>query len=88
MDHVSDVIPNSLYHFLSVLFGGENILELEEQDNSLKVRICSIAQDIVYTACKSRKLTTKHVGLGLALHQATRSEKMVNLPCSQLYSWN
>ena len=33
MDHVSDVIPNSLYLFLSLLFGGENILELEEQDN-------------------------------------------------------
>ena len=40
MDHVSAVIPNSLYPFLSVLFGVENILELEEQDNSLKVRIC------------------------------------------------
>ena len=61
-----------LYLFLSVLFGGDNNLELEEQDNSLKVRICSIAQDIVYTASKSRKLTPKQVGLGLALHQATR----------------
>ena len=57
MGHVLDVIPNSLYLFLSVLFGGENILELEKQDNSLKVRICSIAQDIVYTASKSIKLT-------------------------------
>ena len=66
-------MPNSLYLFLSVLFGGENNLELEEQDNSLKVRICSIAQDIVYTASKSRKLTPKHVGFGLALHQTTRS---------------
>ena len=55
MDHVSEAIPNSLYLFLSVLFGGENILELEDLDNSLKVRICSI---------------------GLALHQATRSEKL------------
>ena len=73
MDHVLDDIPNSLYLFLSVLFGGENNLELEEQDTSLKVRICSIVQDIVYTASKSRKLTPKHVGLGLALHQTTRS---------------
>ena len=77
MDHVSDIIPNSLCLFLIVLFGGENILEFEEQDDSLKVRICNIAQYIVYTASKSRKLTpkVKHVGLGLALHQATRSEK-------------
>ena len=79
MDHVSDVIPNSLYLFLRVLLGGENIHELEEQDNSLKVRICSIAQDIVYTASKSRKLTPEHVGLDLALHHATRAEKKVNI---------
>ena len=79
MDHVSNFIINSLYLFSSVLFGGDNIPKLEEQNNSLKVRICSIAQDIIYTASKSRKLTPKHVGLGLALHQATRSEKMVNI---------
>ena len=36
MDHVPDVIPNSLNLFLSVLFVRENILELEEQDTSLK----------------------------------------------------
>ena len=86
VDHVSDVIPNSLYPFLSVLFGGENILQLEEQDNSLKVKLCSIALDIVYTASKNRKLTPEHVGLGLALHQATRSEKNdKHLPCSRSY---
>ena len=79
MEHVLDVIPNSLYHFLSVLFGGENIFELEEQDKSMKVRISSIVQDLVYTASKSRKLTPKHVCLGLALYQATRSEKMENI---------
>ena len=77
MEHVLDVIPSSLHLFLRVLFGGENSLELEVQDNSLKVKICIIAQDVVYTASKSRKLTPKHVGLGLAFHQATRSEQMV-----------
>ena len=76
---VSTWIINSFYLFLSVLFGGRNILELEEQDNSMKVRICSIAQDIVFTASKSRKLTWKHVGIGLDLHQVARSEKMVNI---------
>ena len=39
--------------WIIVLIGGENILELEEQDDSLKVRICSIAHDILYTASKS-----------------------------------
>ena len=47
MEHVLDAILNSLYCFLSVLFIGENILELEEHDKSLKVRICSITQALV-----------------------------------------
>ena len=89
MDHVSDVIPNSLCLFLSVLFGEMYILKLEEPDNYLKVRICSIAQDIVHTASKSRKLTPKLVGPGLPLHQATRSEKNgKHLTCSGSYCWN
>ena len=71
MDHVSDVIPNSLCLFLSVLFGEVYILKLEEPDNYLKVRICSICSP------------------GLALHQATRSEKNgKHLTCSGSYCWN
>ena len=34
---------------------------------------------MVYIASKRRKHTPKHVGLGLSLHHATRSEKMVNI---------
>jgi len=83
-DHVLEIIPDSLYLFLSVLFGGEKVLgyaDEEEQttNEGLHTRICSIAQDIIFTASKSKKLTPKHIGLGLALHQATRSENLVNL---------
>ena len=34
---------------------------------------------MVYIVSKCRKLTPKHVGLGLTLHQATRSKDLVNL---------
>ncbi len=31
----------------------------------------NIAQDIIYLAFRKQKLTPKHIGLGLNLHQAT-----------------
>ena len=40
---------------------------------------CNIAQDIVYLASGSRKLTPKHIGLGLTPYQSTKSEKLVDL---------
>ena len=41
--------------------------------------VCSISQYIVYGVSNRRKLTPKHVRLGIALHQATRSEVLVEL---------
>jgi len=69
--------PPLLGHFIVYLY----IFKLAEAIyailNSLQYTITlvrSIAQDIVYAVSNRRKLTTKHVGLGLALHHATRSE--------------
>lgn len=39
----------------------------------------SIAQDIVYVASKGRKITPKHLGLALSLHQETRKKELVTL---------
>ena len=50
-----------------------------EKDCKIDQTVCSIAQDIVYRVSNRRKLAPKHVGLGLALHQATRSEALVEL---------
>ena len=50
-----------------------------EKDCEIDQTVCSIAQDIVYGVSNRRKLTPKHVGLGLALHQATRSKALVEL---------
>ncbi|KAG1686949.1 Telomere-associated protein RIF1 [Nymphon striatum] len=38
-----------------------------------------IAQDIASVVSNCRKLTSKHIGLGLVLHQATRSESLVEM---------
>lgn len=42
-------------------------------------KVLSIAQDIIYAASKGKKLTPKHIGLGLTVHQMTRSRKLVTL---------
>ena len=82
-EHVERIIPESLFLFLSLLFGGMDILEgsMENplEDSDAKRAICSIAQDIIYGVSNHKKLTPKHIGLGLALHQATRSENLVQL---------
>ena len=82
-EHVEKIIPESLYLFLSVLLGGASALDRDEMesglDESKKMKICSIAQDLVYAVSNNRKLTPKHIGLGLTLHQATRSEALVEV---------
>ena len=39
----------------------------------------SIFQDIVFLASRGRKLTPKHLGLGITVHEATRSKELVQL---------
>ena len=53
----------------------ENPLE----DSNAKRALCSIAQDITYGVSNHKKLTQEHIGLGLPLHQATRSKNLVQL---------
>ncbi len=71
--------------FLNLLFGDQfHFDECEEFDaNELdyirKERVLSIGQDIVYGVCGNKNISPKHVGLGLTLHNATRSRKLVNL---------
>ena len=80
-EHVVKIIPESLFLLLRIMFGGINVLEGDDdyKDEAVEMKCCSIAQDIIYGVSNGAKLTPKHVGLGLALHQATRSETLVNL---------
>ena len=51
-EHIEKIIPESLFLFLSLLFGDMSILgdpvEHPLENNDAKRTICSIAQDIIY----------------------------------------
>ena len=79
-----DSIPSSLYMFLNLLLGGQNILEHDQfedgvKESKCKIRILSIAQDLMYTISSNKFLTPKHIGLASTLHQATRSKELVKM---------
>lgn len=76
---MAHVILNSLYLFYRLLFGGIEMSHKGTEDNIAKQTVCSIAQDTAYADSYRRKLTPKHIGLGLALDQATSSEALVDL---------
>ena len=84
-DRAIDYVPDSLYMFLNLLLGGQQLLDDEvicdddKHDSSRQTRILSIAQDLVYTASGDKLHTPKHVGMGSTLHQATRSKELVDM---------
>ena len=67
-------IPESLYLFLSLLFGGLDLLNIGENEYfkrgkwKEKVKM-SIAQDIIFGLSNGKKWTPKHIGLTSTLHQ-------------------
>ena len=80
--HIEQIIPDSLHIFLGVLLGGTAILECEEDSDTYdkqRLKMFNLAQDIIYTVSNYKKLTPKHVGLGLTVHHATRSEALIDL---------
>ena len=70
------VVPDSLFMFIGLLLTGE---QDEIEDCHTKNIALSISQDIVYAVSKRKKLTPKHIGIGKALHQATRSKSLVEM---------
>ena len=73
-----EVVPESLFMLIAMLCAVGNDNE-EGANVEMKMRVLSICQDIVFLASRGRKLTPKHVGLGLAVHQATRSKQLLHL---------
>ena len=45
----------------------------------MRMCVLSIAQHMMFVILEGKILTPKHVGLGLSIHQATRSKGLVNL---------
>lgn len=71
------VVPESLFLFISILLTGE--VDEPNDNDFVKRTSLSICQDITYAVSKRKKLTPKHVGIGLAIHQATRSKSLIEL---------
>ena len=85
-----DCVPTNLYMFIRLLIGGQALLEeandeqgventLDKRESFVQSRVLSICQDIVFNVSGERKTSPKHVGLGLTLHQATRSKSLVEM---------
>ncbi|CAG9760246.1 unnamed protein product [Ceutorhynchus assimilis] len=65
-------IPNTLYFLINLLVTWD-----ETQATNNDTRVLAICQDIIYTYSEGRKRTQKHIGLGIMIHQETRSKKLV-----------
>lgn len=81
-------VPESLFIFIRMMFGGLTLLEgdpedeeitLERKEADTQMRVLSVSQDLVYNVTGGKHWTPKHVGLASTLHQATRSKELVNL---------
>lgn len=64
-------IPNNLYFLISLLVCNESRSDIKEN------QILSICQDIIFACSNGRTYTPKHIGLGMLVHQETRSKKLV-----------
>ena len=78
-ENAASCIPTSLFVFLRLLCTGKDPAEYQDDDLSVRRCVFSIAQDMMFGVSKGKILTPKHIGLGLSVHQATRSKELVNL---------
>lgn len=62
-------VPNSLFWLIGLLISDD-----VNTDDIITLNIC---QDIIYNRFKGRKLTPKHIGIGVMIHQETKSKKLV-----------
>ena len=68
-----------MYLLLRMIFCPEDDGTSREVSKIQKTHIMSIAQDIIFTSSNGKKLTPKHIGLALSVHQATRSKSLIQL---------
>jgi hypothetical protein len=82
-DDAINCVPDSLFTFLNLVYGGQDILNQDGNPEDFKstkqTKILSVCQDIVYGVSEGRKWTPTHIGLSCTLHQMTRSKQLVNL---------
>ena len=73
-----EIVPESLFMLISLLYTGYQE-EFQEWHDDVKTRILSICQDIIFLSSREHKLTPKNIGIGLTVHQATRSKQLLQL---------
>ena len=73
-DNAAKLVSESLFMLLSVLLTGEHGA-VDERTRRLSL---SIVHYIVHAVSKGNVVTPKHIGLGMTIHQATRSIEHVN----------
>lgn len=87
-DEMIACVPESVFMFVRLMFGGHNLLEgspddkditLDREEADTQTRVLSVSQDLVYNVTSGKHWTPKHVGLACTLHQATRSKELVKL---------
>ncbi|XP_068200369.1 uncharacterized protein [Palaemon carinicauda] len=83
-------VPEGLYVFMAIMYGGSEILDVDdgddtrevEQKNADKLRkgILDICQDLTYGVSNGKIIPPKQYSLGLAAHQISgRNKRLVNL---------
>lgn len=57
---------------------GDDFEDVTNQEQ-LKSKLLGIIQDIIFLTSRGRKASPKHIGLGVTVHQLTRSKGLVQL---------
>ena len=82
-DDAINCVLDSLYTFLNLVYGGQDILiqngNPEDSKSTKQTKILSVCQEIVYGVSEGRKWTPKHIGLSCTLHQMSRSKQLASL---------
>lgn len=78
LEEAAKFVPDSLYCLLKSILSDDDDDD-QDPDADLHRAILNIGQDIAYQASHRRLAPAKHVGIALAVHQATRSKTLVQL---------
>ena len=75
-------VPDSLYTLVRFILEDDNNdvkTDMRLNYSVLNKNVMNVCQDVVYAKSEGKKLTPKHVGIGLSIHHATRIKWLVNL---------
>ena len=77
-----EVVPVKLFNFLAWCTGASDVICLEdcvEVPDGMKNKLLSICQDLISLSSRGRKLTPKHLALGMAVRHLTGCSTLIGL---------